>query len=150
MIHAEAKRPRDTATTANKKRKHSLVTPQVPSVQSSGMEEYFIAKPLVENGDVRVRSSTTPGRIPSVPVALRRGSHISGSAPYMGSRIENIRQESTRSVGDALPSTLWDYLMLEMENQEVRGVEEYKSERLANFLRIPEKFEKAIPPYIPG
>ena len=71
---------------------------------------------------------------------------MSGSAPYMGSRIENIRRESTRSVvGETLPSTLWDYLMLEMENQEVHEVEGYKSERLANFLRIPEKLEKVSP-----
>jgi len=34
--------------------------------------------------------------------------------------------------------------MLEMENQEVQEVEEYKSERLANFLHIPEKFEKVL------
>ena len=78
-------------------------------------------------------------------MALRRGSHItSGAAPDLGSRIENIRRESTRSMGDALPSTLWDYLMLEMENQEVHEVEGYKSERLANFLQIPEKFEKVF------
>jgi hypothetical protein len=113
------------------------------------MEGYFSGKPLVGKGkgDVRSRSSTTPGRIPSVPGVLRRESYIAGGAPYMGSRIENIRRESTRSVvGEGLPSTLWDYLMLEMENQEVHEVEGYKSERLANFLRIPEKFEKVFPP----
>lgn len=53
-------------------------------------------------------------------------------------------------MGDALPSTLWDYLMLEMENQEVHEVEGYKSERLANFLQIPEKFEKVLPAAVHG
>jgi hypothetical protein len=32
--------------------------------------------------------------------------------------------------------------MLEMDNYEVQGVEEYKKERLTNFLRIPVTFEK--------
>jgi hypothetical protein len=40
--------------------------------------------------------------------------------------------------------------MLEMENQEVHEVEGYKSERLANFLRIPEKLEKVFPPLTCG
>jgi hypothetical protein len=34
--------------------------------------------------------------------------------------------------------------MLEMDNYEVKEVEEYKKERLTNFLRIPETFEKVI------
>ena len=61
----------------------------------------------------------------------------------MGSRLENIRRESTQSnVVENIPTTLWDYLMLEMETNEIRGVEEYKKERLSNFLRIPESLEK--------
>jgi len=150
-LRAEAKIAREKATSnlpqPSKKRKHSLTTPVpgIPGTQSTGVDGYFPGKPLVGGGknDVRSRSSTTPGRDPSFPGVLRNGSYIAGSAPYMGSRIENIRRESTRSaVGEMLPSTLWDYLMLEMENQEVQEVEGYKSERLANFLRIPEKFEK--------
>jgi len=48
-----------------------------------------------------------------------------------------------RSTGlETLPTTLWDYLMIEMDTLEVQGVEEYKKERLYNFLRIPEAFER--------
>lgn len=34
--------------------------------------------------------------------------------------------------------------MIEMENFDVQGVEEYKKERLSNFLRIPQTFEKVF------
>ena len=63
----------------------------------------------------------------------------------MGPRLEHMRRESTRSnVVENLPTTLWDYLMLEMETSEIQGVEEYKKERLSNFLRVPETFEKVF------
>jgi hypothetical protein len=37
--------------------------------------------------------------------------------------------------------------MIEMDTAEVKGVEEYKKERLYNFLRIPEAFER-VPPFL--
>jgi hypothetical protein len=61
---------------------------------------------------------------------------MNGRPHVVTPRLEHFRRE------DALPSTLWDYLMLEMDNYEVQGVEEYKKERLTNFLRIPVTFEK--------
>ena len=58
----------------------------------------------------------------------------------MTPRLDILRRDSARQ--EALPTTLWDYLMIEMENFDVHGVEEYKKERLSNFLRIPQTFEK--------
>jgi hypothetical protein len=80
----------------------------------------------------RHRTSTNPG----VSVG-RKGSHVSHVPP----RLETLRRETSRGM-DRLPSTLWDYLMIEMDTAEVKGVEEYKKERLYNFLRIPEAFER--------
>jgi hypothetical protein len=41
--------------------------------------------------------------------------------------------------------------MIEMDTAEVKGVEEYKKERLYNFLRIPEAFERVPPsPFVGG
>jgi hypothetical protein len=65
---------------------------------------------------------------------------MNGRQHVVTPRLEHFRRE------DTLPSTLWDYLMLEMENHEVQDVEEYKKERLTNFLRIPVTFEKVINP----
>ena len=83
----------------------------------------------------RHRTSTNPG-----PSVGRKGSHVSHVAP----RLETLRRETSRGM-DRLPSTLWDYLMIEMDTAEVKGVEEYKKERLYNFLRIPEAFERVSP-----
>jgi hypothetical protein len=157
LVHAlrsEAKLAREKTTTSilpphPNKRKHSLTTPVIPLQTTGGgvTEGYFSGKHVSRssNSDIRSRSSTTPGRMPFVPEIVRKGSNIGG-------RIENIRRESTRPMGpvgeDVLPSTLWDYLMLEMENQEVQGVEEHKKERLANFLRIPEMFETVCQVYL--
>jgi len=113
----------------------------------SGSDGYFTIKPNMSSAtDIRTRSFPTPSAIPHVVrTPLRRGSHVTGGSPSMGPRLEHMRRESTRSnVVENLPTTLWDYLMLEMETSEIQGVEEYKKERLSNFLRIPESFEKVF------
>jgi hypothetical protein len=85
----------------------------------------------------RHRTLTNPG----VSVG-RKSSHVSHVPP----RLETLRRDTSRGM-DTLPSTLWDYLMIEMDTAEVKGVEEYKKERLYNFLRIPEAFER-VPPFL--
>ena len=84
----------------------------------------------------RHRSATNPG----ISVVRKSCSHV----PHVSTtRFENLRREPLRSTGlETLPTTLWDYLMIEMDTLEVQGVEEYKKERLYNFLRIPEAFER--------
>jgi hypothetical protein len=97
------------------------------------------------SSDFRSRASTASGLLLTpIPVAARRSSHISGVPSETGPRLENGCREATRLKAGALPATLWDYLMLEMENSEIQGVEEYKKERLSNFLKIPESFEKVL------
>jgi len=99
---------------------------------------YFTPKSRVS--DARSRSSTTPGVLPTP-----RSSVVPNipKTPLVTPRLENLRRESNRgSKEEKLPTTLWDYLMLELDNSEIKGVEEYKRERLSNFLQIPESFEK--------
>ena len=150
VLRAEAKFAREKGVSAaifnqsgpsTKRRKRS------ESGIPSRNDEYFTGKPSVSSiSDVRTRSSTTSGAIPpTLPVPIRQGSHITGGSSNMSPRLENIRREVTRSnVAENLPSTLWDYLMLEMETSEIKVVEEYKKERLYNFLRIPENLEKVF------
>ena len=124
---------------SSKRRKRSM------SGMPSGNNGYLAVKHNVSSAsDVRTRSSTASGAIPhAVRAPLLRGSHIVSGSSNMSSRLEHIKRESTRSnLADNLPTTLWDYLMLEMETKEIKGVEEYKKERLYNFLRIPESLEK--------
>lgn len=146
-LRAEAKLAREKAPStaifgrSTKRRKGSM------SGIPSGNDENFIVKPdVLSTSDVRTRSSTTLDAIPpTVRAPLHRVSHITGASSNMGSRLENIRRESTQSnVVENIPTTLWDYLMLEMETNEIRGIEEYKKERLSNFLRIPESLEKVF------
>jgi hypothetical protein len=101
---------------------------------------YFTSKlNSPESPSSRARSSTTPSG--SAPTSIRHGPHASGAA-NISPRLKHIRRESMRSHVETLPTTLWDYLLLEMDNSDIRGVEEHKKERLSNFLRIPERLEK--------
>ena len=129
-----------------KRRKNTLTSLYSGPVSAAGVEgsSYFSAKATADVPlDTRSRSSTTPGATStSLFATIPRGSHIIGSTPLVTPRLENIRRDSIRSNAKVLPTTLWDYLILEMENFEVYGVEEYKKERLSNFLQIPESFEK--------
>lgn len=111
---------------------------------ASGVEAngYFTLKPNIPSAaDPRARSMTTNGVLPA---NVRRESFLTGSTPAMTPRLEALRRDSTWSNAEKLPNTLWDYLMLELENFEIKGVDEYKKERLTNFLRIPETFEKVF------
>ena len=120
-------------------RKNSVPSPVTGSILSAGGglgEGYFNVKP-----DSRGRSTTTPGILPTPGVIpVRRGSFFAENRPLVTPRLETLRRDSSRL--DGLPTTLWDYLMIEMENFEPQGVEDYKKERLSNFLRIPQTFEK--------
>jgi len=99
---------------------------------------YFTPKSRVS--DPRTRSSTTPGVLPT---PRSTGVQNIAKTPLVTPRLENLRRESNRGFKEEnLPTTLWDYLMLELDNSEIKGVEDYKRERLSNFLQIPEGFEK--------
>jgi len=102
-----------------------LLTPRIPALVSN-----------MEYDGCRHRSSTNPG----ISVLRKGGSHV---AHVSNPRLDNLGRDSFRSTRcETLPTTLWDYLMIEMETSEVQGVEEYKKERLYNFLRIPDAFER--------
>jgi hypothetical protein len=128
-----------TNATLLTRRKNSIPGPLTGSILSTGGGVgggSFGMKP-----DSRSRSTTTPGILPTPGVIpQRRGSFFADNRPLLTPRLEILRRDSARL--DALPSTLWDYLMIEMENFEPLGVEDYKKERLSNFLRIPQTFEK--------
>ena len=102
-----------------------FLTPRIPALVSN-----------MEYDGCRHRSSTNPG----ISVLRKGGSHV---AHVSNPRLDNLGRDSFRSTRcETLPTTLWDYLMIEMETSEVQGVEEYKKERLYNFLRIPDAFER--------
>lgn len=143
-LRAELKLAKETGRgpILTKRRKNTLPGALSGRPVSLEIDGYFSSRSNVDtSSDTRTRSSTTPGVVPSpIPVTIRRGPHMASNS--LTSRFESIRREPTRDRA-ALPTTLWDYLILEMENFEIRGVEEYKKERLSNFLRIPESFERA-------
>lgn len=129
-------------STTRKRKDSSPITCFNGPVHTTGIDGngYFTPKlnPL-DSPNLRARSSTIPSG--SVPFGSRHGPHTGGAA-NVSPRIKHIRHESLSSHAEVLPTTLWDYLLLEMGNSEIQGVEDYKKERLSNFLRIPESFEK--------
>jgi len=147
ILKAEAKLAKESSAAASiasgtflTRRKNSIPGPVTGPIIATGADGYFTIKP-----DSRSRSTTTPGTLPTPRVVpIRRGSHIAENRPMMTPRLDILRRDSARQ--EALPTTLWDYLMIEMENFDVHGVEEYKKERLSNFLRIPQTFEKVCYP----
>jgi hypothetical protein len=142
-LRAEAKvsRERGLPSLVNGTPKPKTTIPQTP-----GENGYFTIKgkdtrtrsTTTPSVDSRTRSTTTPGGL-HLPLSVRRGSYLA-STPMSTPRLE--RRQTMPA--DTLPATLWDYLMLELENFELQGVEEHKKERLANFLQIPESLEKVL------
>jgi hypothetical protein len=138
-LKAEAKLAKENSAAASiingtTRPKNSIPGLLTGSIFTAGGDGYFTIKP-----DSRSRSTTTPGILPT-PGVIPRRSYIAENRPLVTPRLEPLRRDSARQEG--LPSTLWDYLMIEMENFDVQGVEEYKKERLSNFLTIPQTFEK--------
>jgi hypothetical protein len=141
LLRAEAKISRDKGlpSIVNGTPKPKTTIPQTP-----GENGYFTTRgqdtrnrsTTTPSVDSRGRSTTTPGGL-HLPLSVRRGSYLA-STPMATPRLE--RRQTIPA--DTLPTTLWDYLMLELENFEIKGVEEYKKERLRNFLQIPESLEK--------
>ena len=115
------------------------------SAAATGFETngYFSIKPNFPSVETRSRATTTQGVL-ATPFSTRKESFHTPGTPSLKPRLEALRRESMRSNVENIPTTLWDYLMLELEDFDVHGVEEYKKERLTNFLRIPETFEKVL------
>jgi len=132
-----------TANTSVRPRKGSGGTNSTTTgIDTTG---YFNLKPNIPPSvDQRFRSTTTNGVLPT-PSSMNESFHTIGT-PLVTPRLEVRRRDTMRSKAENLPSTLWDYLKLELENFDIQGVEEYKKERLTNFLRIPETFEKVACP----
>jgi hypothetical protein len=115
------------------------------TVTASGVEGngYFTLKPNVPSDGLRTRSTTTHGILPPSTSTRKEFFHVS-STPLITPRLEALRRDTGRSNAEKLPTTLLDYLMLELEDFDVKGVEEHKKERLRNFLRIPQTLEKVV------
>jgi hypothetical protein len=124
------KKDRPEVLTTLRAEAKSRQEPVVKNSMQNGNSE--VTRPATRGGgDIIVRSTTMSATTQTTePPTLRNTPAVPvGGSPRV------------------LPSTLWHYLLLELGDFEVQRVEEYKQERLSNFLRVPETFEKVSPPY---